>query len=264
MNVYLSEVLAGFQETVDLYKQGNNIFEMGNHAMFPNVQSQQKWRYARDDKNIRLSDGQNAYSFTAPEGVHHEQEFPLERTDGPGLHEFEQGATSKGLAQVHRADPGHIYFTIQEGKNNPTFTFRHVGENKWKGIPKVKKKKNVTEGVIPLHPEGQPGQHPSANPMAHTPGHNQPGMPGGSSLSHGGDGGLGGGLHDAMIPNANPEEVKMAFLKELEKNAGLVDGLNAGVHGGMTPGVDPAAAGLVGAAGGLGYHLLKKNSITLS
>ncbi len=55
------------------------------------------------------------------------------------LHNFEEGATHKGLAQVHRADPGSIYFTLQEGTKNPTYTYRHVGGENWKAIPKKRK-----------------------------------------------------------------------------------------------------------------------------
>lgn len=229
MNLYITELLEGLTETMTLHKRGEGIFDMGNHEMFPTIDSQQKWRYAKNDQNIRLSNGQNVYSFHAPEGAKQDQEFPLQRVDGTSIHDFEQGATSKGLAQVHRADPGHIYFTIQEGKDNPTYTFRHVGEDKWKGIPKAKKKKHVVEGVMPAQPE---------------PTHTQPPM------QH---------EHENMLPNVNPMDIKQAFLSEVIKSAGITEFGDSVVHGMLSPGRNPLLAGGIAAAGGLGYNLLKKN-----
>lgn len=244
MNIYFSDLVAGFQETLALHKEGNNIFDMGNHEMFPNISSQQKWRYAKHDKDIHLSNGQNVYSFNAPEGENPEHEFPLQRTSSKSIHDFDQNATAKGLAQVHRADPGHIYFTLQEGKDNPTYTFRHVTADKWKGIPKAKKKKNVVDGVIPAVPEHAVAPHiPAQHPTEQQP----PTDPA-----------------SAMLPNVDPNAIKMAFIESLSKEGSVLDFGNNLMHGGLSPGTDPIMAGAAGAAGGLGYHFLKKNSTILT
>jgi hypothetical protein len=151
MNVHLEDFLSGFRETIELYKQGENIFDMGNHSLFPNITTQQKWRYAKNGNFLRLSDGNNVYHFDLPTGESSDEDFAATRGKDLGPHEFEAGATSKGLAQVHRADPGSIYFTIQEGYRNPTYTLRHTGGDNWKGIPKKKaKKKDV---ILPVDPE---------------------------------------------------------------------------------------------------------------
>ena len=147
MQLYLAEFLEGVENAQQLHKKGEDLFGMGNHAMFPTVSSQSKWRFARAGNVLRLHDGNSIYSFEAPNGESDETDFPLNRVDDVGHHEFETGATSKGLAQVHRADPGSIYFTIQEGGKNPTYTFRHEGGTTWKGIPK--KKKKAKETIIP-------------------------------------------------------------------------------------------------------------------
>lgn len=151
MDLYLQEVFDGLQTTLNLHKRGENIFEMGNHALFPTISNQTKWKFVRAGNTIRLSDGANIYSFHAPAGESQEEDFPLERVPDVSHHEFESGATSKGLAQVHRADPGSIYFTMQEGSHNPTYTFRHEGGKTWKAIPKKKAKKQ-TQVVSNVNP----------------------------------------------------------------------------------------------------------------
>lgn len=148
MNLYLSEILEGFEEAYDILKRGHSLFEMGNVPLFPNISSQQKWKFAKGPSFIRLSDGTHVYGFKLLSPESSENEFPLERDGNVNLNDFETGATSKGLAQIHRADPGSIYFTMQEGYKNPTYTFRHTGNSKWKGIPKKKKKKSATPEVV--------------------------------------------------------------------------------------------------------------------
>ena len=224
MDIYIDEVLAGVQETIDLLKQGNNIFDMGNVSMFPNVDKQQKWRFSKNDQVIRLSDGQNVFSFKAPDGFSEENEFMLHRSDDAHLHNFEEGALSKGLAQVHRADPGSIYFTIQEGYKNPTYTFRHVGEDKWKAIPKRRKPKNATIGQERPQAVGAEVIQ-NVSPFAVKE------------------------AMEKMIKEASP-----SFFSE-----GLRTGANSLVHGMLTPGAySPLTMAGAGAGGGALYHILKK------
>jgi hypothetical protein len=54
----------------------------------------------------------------------------------------------KGTVQVHRADPGSIYVTLHEGKDNPTYTLKHVFGTGWRGMPK-KKKAPKLDGINP-------------------------------------------------------------------------------------------------------------------
>lgn len=137
MNIDTLTMLEGFRETLRLFKQGENVFDMGNDALFPSIQRQTMWKYSRGNNAIYLSDGTHVYGFALPEGEHHDSEFPLTRQQDIPLTDFGK-AGKVGPAQVHRADPGSIYFTLQEGFKNPTYTFRHVGGQKWRGIPKIK------------------------------------------------------------------------------------------------------------------------------
>ncbi len=141
MDLHLDDFLDGYKETCELAKQGENVFDMGNHTLFPQIGSQQKWKFAKKDKNIHLSDGTHVYSFETPEGLHEDQESPLVRTNGKNVTDYDADAESRGLAQVHRADPGSIYFTMQEGTKNPTYTFKHTGGSNWRSVPKKKKAK---------------------------------------------------------------------------------------------------------------------------
>lgn len=235
MNIYLDEVLNGFQEAIDLLKQGQNVFEMGNEPLFPNISSQAKWKYAKGHNFIRLSDGQHVYAFNMPEGESPDNEFNINRKNNISLDKFEEGATSKGLAQIHRADPGSIYFTIQEGYRNPTYTFRHVGESKWRAIPKKKK-------------IGKPLPVQTTQSMTGM-------LPG-----------------EGIVVGGVPEAVKQGMEEEMSKHAGewdlffgdrLARAGNQLVHGLMMPGRDWAQnSGLGAAAAGAGagtlYHMGKK------
>lgn len=145
-NLYLDDFLEGLHAALD--KQANeHLFTSANNAsLFPNLTSQAKWRYARGNDFLRLHDGQKVYAFKLPSGLSHDEEFAASREADLDPSVFTNEATEHGLAQVHRADPGSIYFTLQEGRNNPTFTLKHTGENTWRGSPKKRKAK---ESVIP-------------------------------------------------------------------------------------------------------------------
>jgi hypothetical protein len=133
MALYLDELQAG----IDGFTKQADIFSAGNVNLFPMITSQQKWRYAKDGDKLHLHDGQRVYSFTAPEPST-ELDFELHR-HGDATDEVFESATTKGTAQVHRADPGSIYLTLHEGKENPTYTLKHVFGTQWRGIPKKKK-----------------------------------------------------------------------------------------------------------------------------
>ena len=146
MNLYFDDFIEGLQE--GFKKESSDVFSSSpnNASLFPTLNSQSKWKFSRGDKFLRLHDGQKVYAFSFPSGISHDEEFHALREPDHEPTKFEEGSTSKGLAQVHRADPGSIYFTLQEGKQNPTFTLKHTGENNWRGVPKKRKAKEV---VIP-------------------------------------------------------------------------------------------------------------------
>lgn len=147
MQIDVNSFAEGFLETMDLLKKGEDVFNMGDGPMFPTFDTQHKWKFAKYPNEIHLSDDQHVYGFKLPEGEHEDHEFVVERLPGTEHGSFGKGATHTGLAQVHRADPGSIYFTMQEGYKNPTYTFRHVGGTKWKGIPKKKAAKKTPKMV---------------------------------------------------------------------------------------------------------------------
>lgn len=136
MNLYLNELQAGFNEMVALYKAGENIFEMGSGPMFPTHDKQQMWQFARGAKHLRLSDGNHVHHFDIANGDLDGGEADLERVPEIPLPDMFNDSTSKGKAQVHRSDPASVYFTLQEGTRNPTYTFKHIGGAKWKAVPK--------------------------------------------------------------------------------------------------------------------------------
>ena len=142
-NLYYEDFFEGMDDTLKK-KANEHLFTSPNNAsLFPNLTSQAKWKYAKGANFLRLHDGQKVYSFSVPSGFSHTEEFAATR-EADGEHsKFEEGAETKGLAQVHRADPGSIYFTLQEGRENPTYTFKHTGESNWRGVPKKRKAKEV-------------------------------------------------------------------------------------------------------------------------
>ena len=145
MNLYLDEFANGAKETIELYKQGNNIFEMKGGNMFPTNSSQRLWHYSKGDDHIHFSDGTHTYSF---KGKLDEVDTDLEKIPDVPFPDLFTDSKSRGKAQVHRSDPGSIYFTLQEGRANPTYTFRHMGDSKWKAIPKARKVKAVLKQPV--------------------------------------------------------------------------------------------------------------------
>lgn len=226
MTFYPSEFLAGLHEYVTLCKQGENVFDMGNHALFPTLTNQASWKFSRQGDKLYLSDGTHVYGFHLPTNTS-EDEFIAQRLAAPSITDFGKttGARS-GTAQIHRADPGSIYFTLQEGYANPTYTLRHVGGDRWKAIPKKKvaakaKALDRIQVIIPHDTE------------------------------------------QAVKLGMTMEILKQAegLFNKLNHMAGkgLVTGLNKGVTAALLPGRNPVAAAVVGGLGGLGYHLAKRN-----
>lgn len=142
MNLYLDEFMRGIKETMALHKQGESIFEMGGGNLFPTMERQQMWQFSKAPNHIHFSDGMKTYSFKH-QGELNEDDLELEKIPEVPLPDLFKDSTGKGKAQVHRADPGSIYFTLQEGTRNPTYTFKHTGGQKWKAIAKKRKAKEA-------------------------------------------------------------------------------------------------------------------------
>lgn len=153
---------------IALYKKGENIFDQTHQgAMFPMIHSQQMWKYHRGPNYLRLYDNNVGYHFDTVSD--HDGDLELKRKSDVGHHEYDKSTEgSKGRAQVHRGDPSGLYFTMQEGTKNPTYTLKHVGGDNWKAILKRKPVKDkpapppieVNEEVFKqaLYKEAEEGQ----------------------------------------------------------------------------------------------------------
>lgn len=148
MNLYLSDFLRGINK--GLAKNANDLFSMDTGSIFPHLSSQAKWQFAKGPNYIHLSDGNQVHAFET-HGEEQDNDFPLKKLPDVPIHEFGKDALIKGTAQIHKADPGMIYFTLQDGRNNPTYTFKHVSDNSWRAIPK--KSKTAQEQPIVIDAE---------------------------------------------------------------------------------------------------------------
>ena len=146
MKLYPEDFEQGVQAF--FHKQASDIFDLSGQAIFPRIESQTKWKFARANSHLRLSDGTHVYNFHLPDGEKHDADFPAVRAADIPLTQFQDAADGHGVAQVHRADPGSIYFTLQDGKSNPTYTIKHTGGDTWKVSPKKK-----TKVIHDVHPE---------------------------------------------------------------------------------------------------------------
>lgn len=150
MKLYTDDFLDGMHEMLTLYKQGNNIFDMKGGNLFPHNTAQKSWEMVKDTDAIHLSDGTHTYSFKGELG---DSDSDLERMPDVPLPDIfgEANKKNKKRTQVHRSDPGSIYFTVQEGHQNPTYTLKHIGDNKWKAIPKPRKVKDMLKQPLTPH-----------------------------------------------------------------------------------------------------------------
>jgi hypothetical protein len=93
------------------------------------ITSQTTWHFSLGDNFLNLTDGQGTYSFV---GNLNSEDAELKKVPDVPPPDFYNHATSKGKAQVHRSDPTSIHFTIQDGRNNPTYTIKHEGDDVWR------------------------------------------------------------------------------------------------------------------------------------
>ena len=141
MNLHTDDFAKGINDILELYKTGSNVFEMGSGSIFPHNTSQKTWDYVKsNDNSIHLSDGIHTYSF---KGDLSDMDTQLEKMPDIPLPDLYKNVKAKGKAQVHRSDPGSVYFTLQEGHNNPTYTLKHEGNSSWKAIKRPHKVKDM-------------------------------------------------------------------------------------------------------------------------
>jgi hypothetical protein len=144
MRVHLKDfrdgLLAGLRMMEKSADEGSNL----GSFQLPILPHQSSWRYARGPKTIRLSDGQRVYSFDVSGEAYPDREYEVIPKILDPI-DLEVDTEQSGAAQVHRADPDHIYFTLQEGRENPTLTVRRTLDGKWVVMPKQKIRKVVQQ-----------------------------------------------------------------------------------------------------------------------
>jgi len=155
MELHLDGFAAGMLDYFSkVASEGSATFDSPHTSFFPMLQSQASWQYSRKGDTLHLHDGQHVFSFRVPKDM--PESFPSERLQDSNHSEFLGEADEKGVAQIHRADPGSIYLTLQDGKSNPTFTLQHQHGSTWKGIPKQRLLKMIKEHqnhVVNVDPE---------------------------------------------------------------------------------------------------------------
>ncbi len=168
MQLDINAFIAGLEERFEFAKTAD-LFEQGQSSFFPMLQSQATWKYSLHGGKLHLNDGHHVYAFAFPAEVG-DEDFPAERHPDSNHAEFNK-LPHQGIAQVHRADPGSIYVTLQDGAKNPTFTLQHQNASTWKGIPKKKLKKllNTPSETTEVDPaQFMAGATKEANDMLHS------------------------------------------------------------------------------------------------
>ena len=148
MNLYIEKFAEGIKEAVEEFKSAPSVFDIKGGNLVPHNTSQKMWNYNRGDGVIHFSDGTSTFSFKGTLDPY--QQSVLHKVTDVPLPEIINNK-GKNKAQVHRSDPGSMYFTLQEGKENPTYTLRHSGGDKWVAVPKARKAKKqlAQEAYIP-------------------------------------------------------------------------------------------------------------------
>lgn len=146
MNLSFADFIQGISKVKTAEEEKPNVFNAHIGSIFPTASTQAKWQYAKGPGTIQLHDGNTIHQFNY-ETDDHSQDFPVLKTEDISYFDFGKGMSSKGVAQVHRSDPGHIYVTLQDGKSNPTYTFKHLSEHNWRASPKPKKEKKAEDEI---------------------------------------------------------------------------------------------------------------------
>ena len=96
-----------------------------------------QWECRRNDADlICLYDGQRVFTFRGQLDL--AAQTYVEKTEDLPYTEF-QLLQNKCAATVHRSSPSSIYFTLNDGHLNQTFTFRHSSGPRWIAVPKAKR-----------------------------------------------------------------------------------------------------------------------------
>jgi len=119
-------------------------------STLPTFNQQSKWQYAKYQHALQLHNPVDdvTYHFDLPEGQKDDDKFTAFRSSDKTKEDFGKDADKKGLAQVHRSAPDELYFTMQEGTKNPTYTFKHHEGQTWHGIPKKHKAKPEFQKIV--------------------------------------------------------------------------------------------------------------------
>ena len=152
MNLSFPDFLLGLNsinKKAEEVAEPSNVFNAHIGSIFPTTTTQSKWQYARGPGKLQLHDGNTIHQFSF-ETENHEHDFPALKTEDVSYFDFGKGLDAKGVAQVHKSDPGHIYVTLHDGKTNPTYSLKHLSEHNWRATPKVKKQKKSEDLSIDL------------------------------------------------------------------------------------------------------------------
>ena len=118
-----------------------NSYTNHSGSVFPSIGAQTKWRYAKGEGKLQLHDGNVIHQFEYSNGGAFTDDFPMTKVEDISYFDFGKGLSQTGTAQVHKADPTHIYMTLHDGKSNPTLTLKQVSGSNWRASPKQTNKK---------------------------------------------------------------------------------------------------------------------------
>ena len=123
---------------------------LNSGTILPQHTTPQQWECRRDDADlICLYDGQRVYTFRGQLDL--AAQSHLNKTEDLPYAQF-MPLKNKCAATVHRSSPGSIYFTLNDGRLNQTFTLRHASGPCWVAVPKARRNRAENQGA-----EGQQG-----------------------------------------------------------------------------------------------------------
>lgn len=133
---------------IEAYNQGFivKLAESITEVLAPTNNTQQNWRYARGQDWLKLHAGNAIHHFKFP--VEESDDFAVTKHEHEVTDNWDEGATRKGRAQLHKSDPGMMYVTLHDGLRNPTYKLQQHYENTWKVVPKKPKTKKAFLGGL--------------------------------------------------------------------------------------------------------------------
>ncbi len=115
-------------------------------ASLPTRRHQENWWMLREGEKSRIHSAHGAYDFTLPT----DSSSQVAIQHPTYHHDFDQDGATHSTIQVHRASPTELYFTVQDGKTNPTFTLKHSEGNRWS--VETKQPNLNKQAAVPLIP----------------------------------------------------------------------------------------------------------------